>query len=70
MSFASARLTLINRNSCSILSNVWFDKSFPNSVTGCDYRRPNLAKQRRSTHNEFMTSGHLSVYGRFGFAAA
>lgn len=30
ISFASARFTFISRNSCSILSNVWSDKSFSN----------------------------------------
>lgn len=34
MSFASAILTFINRNCCSILSNVWLDKLFSENVSG------------------------------------
>jgi len=45
MSFASAILTFINRNSCSIFSIVRFDKSFSRGISGCDYRRSALAKQ-------------------------
>ena len=51
MSFASAKLTLINCNSCSILSSVWSDKSFPKSVNGYDYMHSTLVKQRRTPHN-------------------
>jgi len=49
MSFASAKLTFINRNSCSILSSVWSDKSYPKSDSGCDYRHLPLVRQRRSS---------------------
>jgi len=48
MSFASARWTFICRNSCSILSNVRFDKSFSGVVSGCHYRSWARQKQRRS----------------------
>ena len=48
MSFASAKLTFINCNSCSILSNVRFDKSFSESVSGGNYKEFALRKQRRS----------------------
>ena len=47
ISFASARLMFINRNSCSILSNVWSDNSFPKSSNGCDYRYSALTRQWR-----------------------
>ena len=62
MSFASARLTFINCSSCSILSNVRFDKSFSKRVSGFDYRRSVSAKQRRSHHNDVMTKRHPTVY--------
>jgi hypothetical protein len=39
MSFASARLMFISRNSCSILSNVWLDNSFSNNAASGHYRR-------------------------------
>ena len=39
MSFASAILTFISCNSCSILSNVRFDKSSSKSISGYDCRR-------------------------------
>jgi len=48
MSFASARLTFNSRSSCSILSNVWLDKSFSKSAAGCHYRAWTEKKQRRS----------------------
>ena len=64
MSFASAKLTFINCNSCSILSNVRSDKSFPKSVNGCDYRHSALAKQRRSPHNDVITKRYPTVYDR------
>jgi hypothetical protein len=37
ISFASAIFTLICRSSCSILSNVSFDKSFSRFATECHY---------------------------------
>ena len=39
MSFASARFTFINCNSCSILSNDRFDKSLSERAMGCEGRR-------------------------------
>lgn len=38
MSFASAKMTFISLNSCSILSKVWLGKSFSNGATGHHYR--------------------------------
>ena len=61
MSFASAKLILINFNSCSILSNVWSDKSFPKSINGYDYRHLTLAKQRRSA--AFGATNHAGSGG-------
>ncbi len=49
MSFASARLMFINLSSCSILSNVWLDKSFSNNAANRHNRGSALEKQRRST---------------------
>jgi len=79
MSFASAKLTFINCNSCSILSKLRFDKSFSRSVCGCDYKRSSSAKQRRSLHNEGMAkkqsatlvvvNPNISVSTAFGTSA-
>ena len=49
MSFASAKFTFISRNSCSILSNVWLDKSFSDSVSNDECRGQAVNKQRRSS---------------------
>jgi len=38
MSFASAKLAFKSRNSFSILSKVWLDKSFSNNVIRGQYR--------------------------------
>lgn len=61
MSFASAKLTFINRNSCSILSSVWSDKSYPKSDSGCDYRHLPLVRQRRSSM--YVESGAARLCG-------
>ena len=50
MSFDSAKWTFISRNSCSILSNVRFDKSFSEFVRDRDCRRMIWPIQRRSHH--------------------
>lgn len=49
MSFASAKFTFISRNSYSILSNVWLDKSFSDSVSNDECRGQAVNKQRRSS---------------------
>ena len=70
MSFASAKLTFINCNSCSILSNVRLDKSFSESVSGHNYRGSALRKQR---HSRRMTVAALTcpaAYFCFGSLAA
>jgi hypothetical protein len=51
MSFASAKLTFISRSSCSILSNIWLDKSFSNSGANGQCTGWALNKQRRSSRN-------------------
>jgi len=47
MSFASAKLTFISCNSCSILSNVRLDKSFSQNVNERNYGGCTLKKPRR-----------------------
>ena len=70
MSFASAILTFNNCNSCSILSNVRFDKSFSKCVIDCDNRRWALLIQRRSHHFGVALKRHPTVYVRFGSSSA
>jgi hypothetical protein len=69
MSFASAIFTFNNCNSCSILSNVRFDKSFSKCVIDCDNRRWALLIQRRSHHSRVVLKRHPTVYVRFGSQA-
>lgn len=66
MSFASAKLTFISSNSCSILSNVRLDKSFSKSVSGLNYRAWVAKKQRRSRQIAIAESSRPTTYFCFG----
>ena len=62
MSFASAKFTFINRNSCSILSSVWSDNSFPLIDSGCDYRHIPGATQRRNRVFSILASHDRAMF--------